>query len=232
MTSRKRKNKNGFVGVIVIILLTLLVLLVATSCRMEVYQPGDGDYSYLKADFAMIKTNADAHVVSFTTDDDVTLKLAAPQIIESVKADTAYRAVVYYDANENPVGEIRMLKTVGVCKPFKKTDKIVMKNDPVGWESLWVSNNRSYVNLSLKLLVGVADGDQQIGQHIIGMRMDKQTEHHAYYTLSHGQNGVPEYFTSTAYISFPVDKNLHSGDSITVKVNTYESEQEKTVVIP
>ena len=207
----------------------LLLCTVVVSCRN--YETGDGDYSYLRADFAMLNTNSDAKVVSFVTDDDATVHLAQPLAVEGAKADTAYRAVVYYNANETPLASITKFQSVGVCIPYALDDKKETKTDPLGWESMWISANRSYVNLSLNLLTGSSDGGGHIGSQRLGVRLDRRTEHRVWYTLSHDQNNVPEYYTNNVFLSFAVDKELVPGDSITVTANTYGGEQVKTVVI-
>lgn len=210
------------------------------SCTTDTYESGDGDLSYLKAEFALVNTDHEGKIGSFTTDDDTTIPLASPQYFKNAKADTVYRAVVYYNANERPVGQIRSLKSVGVCTPFKESDKLtnkpneeqfVMKTDPIEWESMWLSKNRSWVNLSLNLLVGVADGEDEIGQQALGVRIDREDEHHLYYTLFHDQNGVPEYFTKNTFISFRLDDRMQQGDSVTVTVNTHHGEQQKTIIV-
>ena len=56
---------------------------------------------------------------------------------------------------------------------------------------------------------------------------------HLHLRLFHNQNGVPEYYGYQAYLSIPLKTNpyrLHSGDTVSVRINTYNGEVLKTFV--
>lgn len=222
------KNKcSQFFPAILIVLLTLFV-----SCTKETYKSGDGAYSYLRGDLAVMKTDARARVVSFVTDDDATVSLKAPLAVDGIKADTTYRALIYYNQPVDADVRIVNMKMVNVCKPFEATKEKPLKTDPVGWESLWVSHNKAYLNIGLNLLVGVSDDENADKKQSLGICQDSIVGRHFYYTLYHNQNGVPEYYTYKTFMSMPLDESFASGDILMMTVNTYDGVQQKTIVLP
>ena len=75
-------------------------------------------------------------------------------------------------------------------------------------------------------------------RHLVGMMCDTLLTHadgrqHLHLRLFHNQNGVPEYYGYQAYLSIPLKTNpyrLHTGDTVSVRVNTYDGEVQKTFV--
>lgn len=223
------KKKYASLGFAV--LMVVMGLVVLASCTQESYEDGDGDYSYLRADFAEIKTNQKGEIASFVTDDNKEVTLKKLIAVEGLKADTTYRSLVYYKEPRNADVELFNLKMVNVCTPFKPTKDKPLVTDPTGWESMWVSHNGSYLNLALKLLVGV-DTENAEAKQVLGVCQDSIVGRHIYYTLYHKQNGVPEYYTYTSYLSLSLAKDYEAGDTITMAVNTYDGIKRKTVVLP
>ena len=212
----------------VVIMLTTLV----AACTSEPYETGDGEYSYLRTDFAVVSTNGSANIASFLTDEGREMTLATPFEVEKLKADTTYRALVYYSQPLNADLEVMSVRLVNVCNPFKPSKEQIMKTDPIGWESIWVSENKSYLNLALNLMVGVSDDEDADKQQVLGVRLDSSEDHQTHYTLYHDQNNVPEYYTYKTYVSIPLGKDAQSGDAYTVTVNTYDGILQKTVYLP
>lgn len=202
------------------------------SCTSTPYEAGDGEYSYMCADFATVKTNADAQMESFLTDDNKSLRLTSPRKVEGAKADTTYRALVYYDVNGTDEVQLRSMRGISVCHPFKPSEDKPMLTAPTGWESMWLSKNKSYINLAINLLVGIDNNIEEQQQHVLGVCQDSVVGRHTYYTLYHDQHGVPEYYTLKTYLSIPISKDAQSGDAFTLTVNTYKGLKQKTLILP
>ena len=205
------------------LLMGLLSLLV--SCTSETYDAGDGDLSYLRADFVEIHTEAAKTIDYFIDDDDATHRLPTPFAVGwAEKADTLYRALAYY----NKVGSsVRPLSfhQVYVLRPQAPEVDGGKKTDPVGVESVWTSNNGRYFNIGLLLKTGQADSLDAIQQ--IGVLLDEETDEAVSLTLLHDQGGVPEYYTARVYASIPLDERLQ-GKAISLKINTYAGVIERT----
>ncbi len=216
--------------------LVLSAILFAT-CTNDTYNQGDGEYSYLTSDFAMLRTNSESKAVAFITDADRELTLERPVAINGLKADTTYRALVYYDDKGTNTTLLRNVNPVYVCIPQQTPLLTMQKQDPVIWNSIWISENGKYINLGLKLKVGAAD-DSQNSMHKLGIMLKKNsgdTTNNSKYslTLYHSQNGVPEHYSSTAYLSIPIDRNLFlTGDVININIYTYDGLKTKSITIP
>lgn len=215
-------------------LLTAVMLLLMIACTTDTYEPGDGEFSYLKSDFGVAKSNAEKLLVEFTTDDNRSFKFSQP--IEQkwvTTADSIYRVQVYYDANCTEYMMPKGLGPVSVIrpKPLKKGEE--MKMDPVGWTSLWVSENKEYINLGLSLMVGSMD--EQAVPQVIGVVLDKTTpspDGHKHYqiTFYHDQKNVPQYYTQETFASIPTE-GFDKGDVVNLSVNTYSGLKTKEITI-
>ena len=212
--------------------IVIVIAIALVACTTDVYESGDGDYSYIRGDFANLSTDSHGRIVSFLTDDNATIKLPSPVAVEGMKADTTYRALVYYNQPQNAAPELLNLKMVSVAKAFEESDDDPLKTDPVGWESMWVSSNGTYLNLALNLLDGVSDDKDDPLHHVLGVCLNSTANHHFYFTLYHDQSGIPEYYTRKAYFSMPLDDTFQKNDTLTLTVNTYDGIQTKTVILP
>lgn len=210
----------------------MCLLSVVSACTTDTYESGDGEYSYMRGDFANLRTDTKGNIVSFLTDENNTITLKEPLAFSDAKPDTIYRALVYYSKPQKEDAEILNLKMVNVTKAFVETKEKKLKTDPVGWESMWISNNKSYLNLSLNLLDGVSEDENTDMRHVVGICQDSIVGSHFYYTLYHDQGGIPEYYTRKTYLSMPLGDSFHDGDILTVTVHTYEGIQTKTVIVP
>ncbi len=218
-------NKTG-----VFTILFLLSALLFASCMDD---DSDPSYTDLRADFGVIQTNSSAMTIGFTTDDNVFKALAEPKDISGARPDTTYRALIYYYETEQSYVELYGFTTIPVISPRDSTEFDEIKTDPVGLQSVWVSNNNSYINLTLNIL-GASASSSDSDTQIIDIVRSTDEEHGGItkLTLYHDQNGVPEYYTSTVYVSIPVKGNFNTGDSINLVVNTYsEGEVSKIFTI-
>lgn len=216
--------------------LLLCLLLGFTACDNDSYETGDTDLSYLHADFVMAHTAAAKQVVDAVNDDGESISLDKPLDCEwATEANSSYRALLYYTYNkvEDEKPHAVSIVSVPVLTPKPLAEGEQEGTDPVGWESAWLSKNGQFLNLSILLKNGTADGldtKQVVGvvKNQSEQNADGTTTHHlAFYHL---QNGVPEYYTSRLYVSIPTD-DYRSGDTVVLTVNTYSGIVERTFVV-
>lgn len=206
-----------------------------TACTTEEYKSGDGYYSYMRADFAVAYTDADGKMASVMLDSGDSVTLASPyNISDKAVADSSYRGVLYYNINDGEISP-RGFSGVVTLHPYGKYGFLSTAYDPMGWESMWISKNRSYLNLSILPKMGTEDGNDN--KHAVGLLMDTvyvDTDGTKTCSLKllHWQNDVPEYYTVQRYLSIPIadfDSILTEGDKIQMTINTYDGEVVKTI---
>lgn len=223
------------------ILLTLVaVLLIAVSCESESYDTGDGALSYMRADFVEMRTDSRCDVVSVLTDDGEEMP-AMPAFACNWASvpDTVYRALLYYNKVEKDNGMF-YAEPLGVTKvhvPEIKTEdgrNESVVTDPLTLQSSWKGQNGRYLNLELALKTGVPDDKelkQTLGMMLTEVTTDGEGRRLVRLTLLHNQNGVPQYYTTTAYLSVPLYAmpcGLSQGDRVEISVNTYDGWIAKT----
>ena len=227
-------------------LAVIAFLITITACTSESYDAGDGPNSYLTADLVLLHTSQDKSVRSALLDDGTTLQFSNPFAQEWLaRPDSVYRALLYYDktvatsdaAASNPTStsivRARSVRSVPVLRPVEAAKVDAMRTDPVGFESLWMSKNKSYINLSLLLKSGKAEGDEAL--HALGVVSDGTTTDAAgrrtlHLTLYHDQGGVPEYYTVQQYVSIPTQL-LEEADTVELTLNTYNGKKVVKVAI-
>ena len=108
-----------------------------------------------------------------------------------------------------------------------------LRTDPVGFESLWMSKNGSYINLSLLLKSGKTEVDDAL--HALGIvshgtttGADRRRTLHL--TLYHDQGGVPAYYTVQQYVSIPTQL-LEEADTVELTLNTYNGKKVVKVAV-
>lgn len=214
-----------------------------TACTSEAYDSGDGTNSYLTADLVLLRTAPDKSVRSAQLDDGRELRLSNPFAKDWIeRPDTVYRALLYYDktiingsANANSVSAVRARSVlpVPVLRISAAADVDNILTDPVGFESMWVSKNGSYLNLSLLLKSGKAEGDTSL--HTLGVvsngtTTDADGHRTLHLTLYHDQGGVPEYYTVQQYVSIPTPL-LKDADTVELTLNTYNGKKVVKVAV-
>jgi len=217
------------------------LLFVCASCKQDNYDSGEGELSMLTADFAVIEVSGDTLVRSATTDDNRSLTLTAPTRPNWVnRPDTAYRALFYYKTTNGASGAVEPygMQRVAVATPLRPerfTEGV--KQDPMTLESLWMSKNRRWVNLSLLLKVGATD-DADAG-HILGFVRDTLLRRPLAVgstdslstlclRLHHEQNKVPDHYTQRVYVSLPT-ASLEGADTLRLSLNTSDGLVVKTL---
>lgn len=202
------------------------LLFFSTSCSNTSYEEGDSKLSYLRTDFADATTDSQGRLSAATTDDGVSLTFTRPmQTSWSNAADSLCRVLLNYNMYANGadsnVVELLAAKIVYTLQPAKPSVQTQAATDPVSLVSAWKSKNGNYVNLRLGLKTGKASGDQR---QSIGLALDSTvtSDGSTTYCLRflHSQGGVPEYYTTDAYVSIPI-KQMTTGSKVRLSLNTY-----------
>lgn len=203
------------------------LLFFSTSCSNTSYEEGDSRLSYLRTDFADATTDSQGRLSAATTDDGVSLTFTRPmQTSWSNAADSLCRVLLNYNMYANGadsnVVEPLAAKIVYTLQPAKPSVQTQAATDPVSLVSAWKSKNGNYVNLRLGLKTGKASGDDQ--RQSIGLALDSTvtSDGSTTYCLRflHNQGGVPEYYTTDAYVSIPI-KQMTTGSKVRLSLNTY-----------
>lgn len=203
------------------------LLFFSTSCSNTSYEEGDSKLSYLRTDFADATTDSQGRLSAATTDDGVSLTFTRPmQTSWSNAADSLCRVLLNYNMYANGadsnVVEPLAAKIVYTLQPAKPSVQTQVATDPVSLVSAWKSKNGNYVNLRLGLKTGKASGDDQ--RQSIGLALDSTVTSYGSTTYClrflHSQGGVPEYYTTDAYVSIPI-KQMTTGSKVRLSLNTY-----------
>ncbi len=197
------------------------------SCKHEPYETGDGDLSYMRADYADI-TITSKQVSHIVTDDDVSLPLPTGIAVrDDMPSDTILRRLLHYNQRDaaSPI-ELLNITPVAVLTPHDRAGITEMKTDPVKLTGAWLSRNRRYINLHLGLMTsGAADpASPQLVQTVLDS-VHTAGRGAAFITLYHDQSGTPEYFTHDVYLSLSTDNIVPSDpqpDTVSITINTYE----------
>ena len=202
--------------------------LLLSSCTNTAYDTGDSRYSYLRTDFVEAQTNSSAKLISAITDEDKSLTFTKPLSARwAVKADTTYRAMLYYnlnaDATDSSLVEPLTAQRVYTITPAPVTEQTTVPTDPVHFISAWKSVNGAYLNFCIGVMTGKADSVE--AKQTIAVALDSVVEkrgRHTYYLrFSHSQGNVPEYYTTNIYLSIPT-KKMTTGSSVRLSLNTYK----------
>ena len=208
------------------IVMGLSLLLSLAACTTDEYEKGDGELSYMRADFADVRSGKAGFLSSFITDEGDSLSLVPTlECSWATTPDSVYRALVYYNRENSADIQVEgiVASQVLVMKiPSHRRDTVVMH--PVGWESAWLSANGKYLNMGIDLKTGKGDDDkarQTLGvvRDTTLVLADGTSEHHL--RLYHDQGRVPEYYTTKVYVSIPV-AGMSVGDVVRLEVNTYD----------
>lgn len=215
--------------------LLLSAVTALSGCTTEAYDSGDGRYSYLTADFVVAHTSAGKTVDYVVCDKGERLVLSPAYRVEwAEKADTTYRALLYYNAataSSSPRTVVAVAASqVPVFRPLPASMLETVATDPLTVESVWLSENGRYINLALLLKTGKPNGTaegQRLGLVLDGVSTAADGTRCAMTRLYHSQGGVPEYYTSRYYVS--VDTKDFSADAISIEMNTYNGKVTKAI---
>ena len=110
---------------------------------------------------------------------------------------------------------------VAVPKAGEKLSK-----DPLTLTSAWMSGDGQWLNMRLDIKTGKADDPKAV--HNVGLVRESMTDSDYTLRIVHSRNNIPEYFTSTAYVSVPIGNDME-GKTIIVKASTYDGEKTLTL---
>ena len=209
----------------------LLAVLFA-ACEQEVYDKGEGKYSFMRADLCVVHTDASKTVHYAVIDDGDSLQLSKPYTAKWLSTpDSMYRALIYYnlpapdDESKTEVVSLSRVPSANIHRPsyFKSG----IKTDPVGFESIWTDKKQRYLNLGLLIMVGSTEEEATHRLGVVGdtimVNPDGTSTYHL--RLYHDQGGVPEYYSQRTFFSIPL-KGVTT-DSVAMTVNTYSGTIEK-----
>ena len=228
---------RSFLRFLVIITILCQLSAIISSCSQDAYEKGEGRYSLMRGDFAEANVNSSREVTSITTDDGETLPLKPLHTAQWIsRPDTVYRCMLYYnkvdEADGRTVAEVISMGKVACLQIIPLSVDDQYKDDPVKFESLWKSKSGKYLNLHLQVKTGQTEDTTAI------QKLEFFTDEVIVYpdgrrTLSvllhHDQGGVPEYYSTQAYVSIAT-ANLDV-DSVRFRINTYSGLVIKTLPI-
>lgn len=212
--------------------LTLTLSLLFFSCQTDSYEKGEGEYSLMQADFADLTINGQKQGTSFLTDDGNAYQLTVPVTAQWIEtADTTYRSIVYYNKVGDGKAELMGLGVVPTLRPVEHWRLKEQPQDPIGFESAWISPTSRYLNIGLFLKSGRIDDEEM--PHIIGLSQDTvyvrdDGRRTACYRLLHSQNDIPEYYTNRRYVSILLPQQ--HPDTVRLAIKTYDGVVEKTFI--
>ena len=201
-----------------------------TACTQDSYEKEEGWPSPSKTyDFAEVHVNAAKLIDYVITDNGDMLKSTLAPCKWAQTTDTLYRAIIGYYRTGSivDVNSCSRVTTVGIT-PLSKV-KIGMKTDPVKMESVWLSNNRRFLNAGIYLKIG-STAIKDIVHHL-GVVSDTLMTHTdgkstLMLRLYHDQGGMPEYYSERIWFSIPLQDVR--ADSICLSINTYTGIVAKT----
>ncbi len=211
----------------------LSFVLLLASCEMDAYEKGEGEMSLMTAEMADVSVGSDKMVTTVTTDGGERLTLTKAATAKWMeKGDTTYRTLFYYNQMSDGKAEAVSFNKVAVLVPFTiaKDDKgNNLLTHPIHVESAWMSQNRKYVNMRLRLLTGATNDEKAL--HTLGIVRDtvNSTAGHQRLIVFHDQGGQPEYYSSTVYASVPLAKVR--ADTLTIEANTYGGTFSRTFIL-
>ena len=212
-----------------VILLSSQLSILNSSCTQDAYEKGEGELSAMVAEMGDGFTASDKKVTRFVTDDGVQFSVTNPFSSNLMpKADTVYRAIFYY-VKDGDKAEVKGLNRVLVVSPHQMKD---MNTDPVRFESAWVGKSKQYLNLSLYLMQGYTEAEEdvpKIGVRRASLYQNTDGTKMLHLTLYHDQAGMPEYYSQRIYVSVPLQS--FGVDSVWLDVNTYNGLVEKRIKI-
>lgn len=209
----------------------LYLLLLFTACSTDSYETGDGEYSYLRAEFVVAHTDKETKFDYVTTDNDNRIYLSPKVETAWAKTpDSLYRAVIYYNNVEDLPSEIypsevsdATLAQVLTLIPKQREQLKEVTTDPLIFESAWISRNGKFLNIGFAIKTGQKDGNsvtQTIGVCIDNILTDDNGNKTVCMQIIHNQNGAPEYYSSHGFASIPIE-NEYRDATLRISIPTY-----------
>ena len=135
--------------------LTVLAMLALTACTTDSYDKGEGKYSLMQAEMVELSVDGKKQATAFVLDDDSHFTLTSPATASWIqKADTTYRAILYFNKLTETTAECVQMGAVPTLRPVEHWKMKELPQDPVGFESAWLSKKGKYLNVGLLLKTG------------------------------------------------------------------------------
>ena len=214
-------------------LLIIGLVTLCAACEHDYYDKGTGPYSLMQAELVEAYAATPQQLSRVVSDRGEQLALVPPIGAKwATKTDTAYRALLYYNKVEGGAEPVSCSQVAtAVILPLDSFKKGV-RQDPVRFESAWVSKSGRYLNTSLYLLTGEAPTKNDY--HLMAIADDSITVNAdstrtQRLRLYHHRGNMPEHYSQRTLISIP----LHNvrADSIAFTVQTYDGPVTKKVNI-
>lgn len=201
-----------------------LILVVFFSCTAGGYDNGDGPYSYYSADLAMVHVQ-DQQVVDYMLTDNGDSVHFSPLVSVSYanRVDSFYRSLVYYGKMTSHASSAFAIRQVPVLYPSVKADTV--GTDPLSFEAGWISTDNRWLNLRLSMMTG-SSSETEYTRQLMAVSLDSMRTYdtgiqEVWLTLRHLQNGVPEYYSTSSYVSVPLS-GFPAGSLINLTIYTYD----------
>ena len=204
---------------------SIAIVAITCSCATDEYETGDNDFSYLKAEMAMVTTADTKTLRHAVTDSGDSLVFAPPLACSWANtADSTYRAMLYYssEGDRSSIQGISAHQVLVLRIPQGKPENA--KTDPLTIESAWIDKQRRFLNLGLYVMTGKsgdADSRQSVGVVCDTVKAATGSAPAYNITLVHNQNGVPENYSARVFASIPIS-GMEPGDTIRLQANTYD----------
>ena len=215
-------------------LFSLLSLYALLSCQTDSYDKGQGRYSLMQADLCELSVNGEKQGVSFVTDEGDAYELTRPVSAKWLQTpDTTYRTLLYYNKVADGQAEPMACGTVVTLHPVEHWRFKELPQDPIGFESAWLSRTGKYLNVGLLMKTGYV-GEAEL-PHNIGLAQDTVYAHDdggrtACYRLLHSQNGIPQYYTNRRYVSILLP-TAQRPDTVRLTIETFDGATVRTIAL-
>jgi len=209
---------------------------IISACEHDAYETGDGDLSYMHADYADF-TISNHTVTSAITDNNSSLPLPSSLTVSAeLPADTMLRRLVHYNQKDDstPI-EILRLTPVSIVTPHSQNEEGTLLTDPVKLTAAWLSPNKRYLNIQLGIMTGNNTSTETVRQlRIVCDSTHTEGKGTTFLSLRYDNANTPEYYTEDVYLSIPCRTVTTSdgtqADTISITVNTYSGRITKNII--
>ncbi|MGM9713778.1 MAG: hypothetical protein ACI3Y5_06635 [Prevotella sp.] len=199
--------------------LTIIIMLMAmiASCSDN----DSSGVSRLAAEMCDMHTSGRATADYGVTDDDRRLAFTRQLNVSwATTPDSTYRAMLYYENTDNAEDVTPLYAESVLCLTPRTPEEAKDwsgNNDPLEIATAWYGQNRKYLNIRMDIMSGTPDSETQ--RHALGLVCDtvftSPGGKRFSYRICHSQNGIPEYYTISAYASIPTT-SMAEGDTISL----------------
>lgn len=213
--------------IIKIATIAIISALATSSCSKD----EESEYAMMTAELCMLQSSTAKSAMKAETDNGVALSFSEPLTVSwATTPDSTYRALLYYNKVENST-QVKPLSAYAVSVLRLRTPEQAKKwsneHDPIDIASAWRSKNQKWLNFNITIKTGSQETDEK-SKHTLGVVCDsiitRENGRLIYCSMCHGQNGIPTYYSSTAYASIPIETPT---DTFVVNVTTWKGTETK-----